>query len=159
MGRDRSSAGVGRTGASAFRTPARTTILTGVVVAFAAVSNINEVVELCNIGTLFAFVLVSSGVIILAKPIRRRVRSASPLVPRVPMGAILMCGCLMAELPWVTWLRFVIWLALGLGSTSVTAAPTSDASTKAEALVSKAHPNESDASACPPPPHFHLFLA
>src|SRR5262249_39557790 len=51
-----------------FQTPHITTILTGVFVAgFSAVSNINEVVELCNIGTLFAFILVALGILILRK--------------------------------------------------------------------------------------------
>ena len=99
-----------------FRTPHLTTMLTGAFVAgFAAVTNINEVVELCNIGTLFAFVLVAAGIIILRRTDPDRPRPfRTPLVPWVPLLAILSCGYLMAELPWVTWLRFVIWLGLGL---------------------------------------------
>ena len=54
-----------------YRTPHVTTILTGVLVAvFAAVTNINEVVELCNIGTLFAFVLVAAGILSCGAPTR-----------------------------------------------------------------------------------------
>ncbi|MCX6874739.1 MAG: amino acid permease [Verrucomicrobia bacterium] len=99
-----------------YRTPHRMTILTGVFVAgFAAVTNINEVVELCNIGTLFAFVLVAAGVILLRRSDPARLRPfRTPLVPWVPWCAILSCGYLMAELPWVTWARFVIWLGVGL---------------------------------------------
>jgi len=99
-----------------YRTPHTMTILTGVFVAgFAAVTNINEVVELCNIGTLFAFVLVAAGVIILRRTDPDRPRPfRTPLVPWVPLLAILSCGYLMAELPWVTWARFVIWLGIGL---------------------------------------------
>jgi len=99
-----------------YRTPHVTTILTGVFVAvFAAVSNINEVVELCNIGTLFAFVLVAAGILVLRRIDPNRPRPfRTPLLPWVPLAAIVCCGYLMAELPWVTWLRFVIWLALGL---------------------------------------------
>ncbi len=100
-----------------FRTPYVTTILTGIFVAgFAAVTNINEVVELCNIGTLFAFVLVAVGVWILRRTEPDRPRPfRTPLVPWVPLLAIVTCGYLMAELPFVTWARFVIWLAVGLG--------------------------------------------
>jgi basic amino acid/polyamine antiporter, APA family len=99
-----------------YRTPHTMTILTGVFVAgFAAVTNINEVVELCNIGTLFAFVLVAAGVIILRRTEPDRPRPfRTPLVPWVPLLAILSCGYLMAELPWVTWARFIIWLGIGL---------------------------------------------
>ncbi len=99
-----------------YRTPHVTTILTGVVVAvFASVLNINEVVELTNIGTLFAFVLVALGIILLrrADPDRKR-PFRTPLVPLTPALAILMCGYLMLQLPWVTWVRFVLWLAVGL---------------------------------------------
>ena len=101
---------------SRFRTPHVTTILTGVLVAaFAGVSNINEVVELCNIGTLFAFVLVAAGILVLRRTDPQRPRPfRTPLVPWVPLGAILTCAWLMRELPWVTWLRFVVWLAVGL---------------------------------------------
>src|SRR5215471_18923384 len=84
-----------------FRTPYVTTILTGVLMAaFAGVSNINEVVELCNIGTLFAFVLVAAGVLILRRVDPERPRPfRTPLVPWVPLGAILTCALLMRELP------------------------------------------------------------
>ena len=99
-----------------YRTPYITTILTGVfVAAFAAISNINEVVELTNIGTLFAFVLVSIGIIVLRRTDPRRPRPfRTPLVPLVPGLAVLMCTYLMFELPLVTWIRFVVWLAIGL---------------------------------------------
>jgi APA family basic amino acid/polyamine antiporter len=99
-----------------FRTPHITTILTGVLVAgFAAVTNIDEVVDLCNIGTLFAFVLVAAGILVLRRtdPGRRR-PFRTPLVPWVPLLAILSCGYLMAVQPRVTWRRFVVWLAVGL---------------------------------------------
>jgi len=99
-----------------YRTPHVTTILTGVFVAgFAAVTNINEVVELCNIGTLFAFVLVAAGVMVLrwTEPDRAR-PFRTPWVPWVPLLAIVTCGYLMIELPWTTWARFLIWLGVGL---------------------------------------------
>jgi APA family basic amino acid/polyamine antiporter len=99
-----------------YRTPHVTTILTGVFVAvFAAVANIDEIVELTNIGTLFAFILVAIGIIILRRIDPDRPRPfKTPLVPVVPLLSVVCCGYLMMELPWVTWLRFVVWLAIGL---------------------------------------------
>jgi basic amino acid/polyamine antiporter, APA family len=99
-----------------FRTPYVTTVLTGVLVAgFAAVSNINEVVELCNIGTLFAFVLVAAGILVLRRIDPDRPRPfRTPWVPWVPLGAIATCAWLMCELPAKTWLRFLYWLIAGL---------------------------------------------
>ncbi len=99
-----------------FRTPHVTTILTGVFVGvFASVTNINEMVELTNIGTLFAFVLVAVGIIIMRRTDPSRPRPfRAPLVPWVPIGAILSCGYLMLELPRVTWFRFFFWLVIGL---------------------------------------------
>jgi APA family basic amino acid/polyamine antiporter len=99
-----------------YRTPHVTTILTGVVVAaFAGVSNIDEVVELCNIGTLFAFVVVAGGVLVLRRIEPDRPRPfRCPWVPWVPLLAIGSCAYLMLELPWITWVRFLGWLALGL---------------------------------------------
>ena len=99
-----------------YRTPHITTILTGVFVAvFAAVANIDEIVELTNIGTLFAFVLVAIGIVILRRTDPGRSRPfRTPLVPLVPALAVICCVYLMSELPAVTWWRFVIWLAIGL---------------------------------------------
>lgn len=99
-----------------YKTPHITTIWTGVVVAvFSAVANINEIVELTNIGTLFAFVLVCIGIIILRKtdPDRHRV-FRTPWVPVVPLLGIAMCVYLMLGLPTVTWVRFGVWLLVGL---------------------------------------------
>ncbi|MET0397943.1 MAG: amino acid permease [Longimicrobiaceae bacterium] len=99
-----------------YRTPHVTTILTGAFVAFfAAFANINEVIELTNIGTLFAFVLVALGVMVLRvrDPGRHR-PFRTPAIWFVAPAAILSCGYLMAELPRVTWERFIIWLAIGL---------------------------------------------
>ncbi len=99
-----------------YQTPHVTTIWTGIVVAvLSGVANINEIVELTNIGTLFAFVLVCAGIIILRRtdPDRPRVFK-TPFVPLVPLLGIAMCIYLMAGLPWVTWVRFGVWLAVGL---------------------------------------------
>lgn len=99
-----------------YRTPHITTLLTGVLVAaFSAVTNINEMVELTNIGTLFAFILAAAGVIVLRRTEPNRPRPfRAPLVPWVPLAAIVCCGYLMAQLPWVTWRRFLVWLGVGL---------------------------------------------
>jgi APA family basic amino acid/polyamine antiporter len=99
-----------------FRTPHVTTILTGVFVGFfAAFANIDEVVELTNIGTLFAFILVAAGVIILRRTDPDRERPfRTPLVPLVPLLSIASCAFLMFQLPRITWIRFGVWLALGL---------------------------------------------
>ena len=99
-----------------FRTPYIGTLITGTFVAtFAAFANIAEVVELTNIGTLFAFVLVSAGVIVLrrAEPDRPRPFRV-PLVPLVPILSIVCCIYLMLQLPLVTWIRFGLWLGLGI---------------------------------------------
>lgn len=99
-----------------YRTPYVGTIITGTFVAtFAAFANIAEVVELTNIGTLFAFVLVSAGVIFLrrAEPDRPRPFRV-PWVPLTPLISIVACSYLMFQLPLVTWIRFGIWLAIGL---------------------------------------------
>ncbi|HNQ89859.1 MAG TPA: amino acid permease [Verrucomicrobiota bacterium] len=99
-----------------FRTPHVTTILTGVFVAlFSGITNINEMVELTNIGTLFAFVLVAVGILVLRRTEPDRPRAfRTPWVPFVPICAIVSCGYLMTELPAITWLRFAGWLGLGL---------------------------------------------
>ena len=99
-----------------FKTPYVGTILTGVFVAvFAAFANIAEVVDLTNIGTLFAFILVSAGVIFLRRsdPDRRRPFRV-PWVPLTPLISIVACFYLMLQLPVVTWIRFGIWLVIGL---------------------------------------------
>jgi APA family basic amino acid/polyamine antiporter len=99
-----------------YGTPARLTILLGVLIAIlAALVPLGEIVKLVNIGTLFAFVLVNIGVIIL-----RRTRPDMPRPYRVPWSPVLpILGVafaiyLMSDLPLTTWIRFVIWLAIGL---------------------------------------------
>jgi APA family basic amino acid/polyamine antiporter len=99
-----------------FRTPYRITILTGVVVAIiAAFVDLTRLAELVNIGTLFAFCLVSVGVMILRRTQPDLPRAfRTPLVPVVPILAILFCLYLMVSLPVGTWWRFAIWMVLGL---------------------------------------------
>ncbi len=98
-----------------FGTPFRITLITGVAVA--AISGFVELgtlVDLVSIGTLFAFALVSAGVLVL-----RRTRPDLPRGFRVPAApvvavlSVLACVYLMLNLIGETWVRFVVWLALG----------------------------------------------
>lgn len=99
-----------------FRTPHHATILTGVAVAvLAALVPIGEAADMTNIGTLFAFVLVCIGVLVL-----RRLRPDHPrpfrvpLMPIVPVLGVAACLGLMAFLPAITWWRFAIWTVVGV---------------------------------------------
>jgi APA family basic amino acid/polyamine antiporter len=99
-----------------FRTPYIPTVLTGIAVGVtAALLPIEEIAELTNIGTLFAFVLVCLGVWILRhqEPSMHR-PFRTPLVPLVPILGVFFCTYLMTSLPLVTWIRFVVWLGIGL---------------------------------------------
>jgi APA family basic amino acid/polyamine antiporter len=98
-----------------FGTPYRITIITGVgVAALAAVVPLSELANLVSIGTLFAFVLVSAGVIILRRSRPDLERSFSvPGVPWLPVLSIVACAWLMVNLSVETWARFVIWLVIG----------------------------------------------
>jgi APA family basic amino acid/polyamine antiporter len=100
-----------------YGTPARLTIGLGVLIAIlAALVPLSAIVKLVNIGTLFAFVLVNIGVIIL-----RRTRPEMPRPYRVPWSpvlpilGVLFAVYLMSDLPLSTWIRFVVWLIIGLG--------------------------------------------
>jgi APA family basic amino acid/polyamine antiporter len=99
-----------------YRTPYIPTTLTGIAVGItAALLPIQEIAELTNIGTLFAFVLVCAGVWILRRvepELKRPFRT--PLVPLVPILGVVFCLYLMASLPFVTWIRFFVWMAIGL---------------------------------------------
>ena len=99
-----------------FATPHVTTLITGVIVAFcSSVASIGELVDLTNVGTLFAFILVAGGILILRYTDPQRPRPfRTPLVPWVPLAAILSCAYLMYELPGITWFRFLIWMLVGL---------------------------------------------
>jgi len=98
-----------------FGTPHKITLITMVVVAaLAGFVPLSTLAELVNIGTLFAFMLVSAGVLYLrsAEPGRHR-PFRTPLVPAVPLLAIAGCIYLAVTLPTDTWLRFVVWMLLG----------------------------------------------
>ena len=100
-----------------FKTPHITTILTGVLVGgFAAVMSIDEMVDLTNIGTLFAFVLVCIGITILRHkdPGRHRPFKVPLGAWLLPMLGVISCIFLMYYLPPTSWWRFVAWLMLGL---------------------------------------------
>jgi basic amino acid/polyamine antiporter, APA family len=99
-----------------FRTPYITTIWTGVAVGgVAMLTDIGSLADLTNIGTLFAFILVCLGVIILRrKDAGRRRPFRVPMVPLLPLLGVFFCFVLMLSLPLETWGRFVGWLAIGL---------------------------------------------
>jgi APA family basic amino acid/polyamine antiporter len=99
-----------------FRTPAVATWIAGFVVGIpAGILDIGTLADLSNIGTLFAFVLVSAGVIILRfrDPGRHRgFRAPGGLA--APVLSVVFCFLLMAGLPILTWIRFFLWLVIGL---------------------------------------------
>jgi APA family basic amino acid/polyamine antiporter len=100
-----------------FRTPYINTIITGVLVGgVAAVASIDEMVDLTNIGTLFAFILVCIGIPVMRYKDPSRARPFKvPLGPwLLPMMGIASCLFLMFYLPPASWWRFVGWLILGL---------------------------------------------
>lgn len=98
-----------------FKTPHRPTILLGVLIAIlAGFTPLSELAELVNIGTLFAFVVVAIGVIILRRSrpdLHRAFRT--PWVPFIPILSVCASLWLMLNLPAETWLRFAIWMAAG----------------------------------------------
>jgi len=98
-----------------FRTPWKSTILTGIFVALlAGFLPLRILAELVNIGTLFAFVIVCSAVLIMRKTHPNAERPfRAPLVPLIPILGIITCLVLMFSLPEENWLRLFIWLAIG----------------------------------------------
>ena len=99
-----------------YETPDLSTWVAGIVVAIpAGIWDIGTLADLTNIGTLFAFVIVSVGVIILRRKHPNQVRGFRvPWVPVLPAFSIVFCFTLMLSLPLETWIRFVVWLVIGL---------------------------------------------
>jgi APA family basic amino acid/polyamine antiporter len=99
-----------------FGTPYRITIVTGAFVAvLAGFVPLAELSKLVSIGTLFAFVVVSAGVIVLRRTRPELERAFRvPGVPLVPILSIAACVWLMVNLSVETWLRFVVWMLLGV---------------------------------------------
>jgi len=99
-----------------FRTPWKSTILTGIFVALlGAFLPLRLLAELVNIGTLFAFVVVCMAVLIMRRTNPEAARPfRAPLVPLVPIAGILTCLLLMFSLPAENWWRLFIWLAIGI---------------------------------------------
>jgi APA family basic amino acid/polyamine antiporter len=101
---------------SKYKTPYKANLIIMLIVgAFAAFVPGDIVGDMTSIGTLFAFILVCIGVIILRKTNPELPRAfRTPWVPFVPIMGILSCGLMIAGLGWTNWLRLFIWLAIGL---------------------------------------------
>jgi APA family basic amino acid/polyamine antiporter len=99
-----------------FKTPHWSTWIAGFAVGVpAGLVDIGDAADLSNIGTLFAFVLVSLGVIFLRRMQPGRERAFRvPFVPWFPLISVVLCGGLMTGLTVITWIRFFVWLGLGL---------------------------------------------
>ncbi len=99
-----------------YQTPYRGTVITGLAVALiAGFIPLGDIAEMANIGTLFAFVLVSIGIIYLRKKHPdRKGGFRTPFVPAIPIASMVLCLLLMFSLPLITWLRFFVWMAIGL---------------------------------------------
>ncbi len=99
-----------------FKTPHWSTWIACFAVGIpAGMVDIGDAADLSNIGTLFAFTLVSLGVILLRRRQPDRPRAFRvPFVPWFPLISIVLCGGLMTGLTVITWIRFVVWLGLGL---------------------------------------------
>lgn len=99
-----------------FQTPYKSNLLFAVLVSlFAAFVPVNIVGEMTSIGTLFAFVLVCIGVLILRKTQPNAPRAfRTPWVPVVPILGILVCLFMMYSLPGETWVRLIVWMAVGI---------------------------------------------
>lgn len=100
---------------SKFRTPAKNNLLFMILVsAFAAFVPARVVGEMTSIGTLFAFILVCIGVLIMRKKMPEAPRAfRTPLVPLVPILGIVVCLFMMVFLPLDTWIRLIVWMMIG----------------------------------------------
>jgi len=98
------------------KTPIRIIWICGILMSsLSAMVPISDLAELVNIGTLFAFIIVCAGVLYLRRTHPEMERPfKTPGMPYVPILGILCCLYLIANLPWVTMFRFVIWMTMGL---------------------------------------------
>lgn len=126
-----------------FRTPDVATWVAGFFVAIpAGIFDIGTLVNLSNIGTLFAFILVSVAVLILRKRQPNRPRAFRvPWSPWIPIASVVLCFVLMASLTVENWVRFFVWLVIGLlfyfdfGIRHSTAGRAADASSQRAAIL------------------------
>ncbi|MCV7401795.1 amino acid permease [Mycobacterium fragae] len=97
-------------------TPVRITVVVALLVAFAASAfPMSKLEEMVNVGTLFAFVLVSAGVIVLRRTRPDLPRGFRvPWVPLLPIASVVACLWLMLNLTGLTWIRFGVWMAVGI---------------------------------------------
>jgi len=92
-----------------------TWVTAGAVSVFCGIIPLGKLAELTNIGTLFAFIVVSIGVLVLRKTQPDLTRGFKvPFVPVVPILAVVFCGYLVLQLPKMTWISFGVWLVIGL---------------------------------------------
>lgn len=98
------------------KTPILIIVLSGIVISLlAGLLPMNQAAELVNIGTLAAFTLVNAGIVVLRMKKPNMIRPFKlPFSPIVPILGMFFCLYLMVHLPFVTWLRFFIWMGLGL---------------------------------------------
>ncbi len=99
-----------------FRTPFKNTFLVGTLAGIVgALTPIDDIGKMVNIGTLLAFVIVCIAIMILRKTDPERSRPfRTPWVPLVPLMGILFNGYMMVRLGWLNWARLIIWLAVGM---------------------------------------------
>jgi len=99
-----------------FRTPFFATLMTGIFVAVgASLASLEEMADLCSIGTLSAFLLVCIGILVLRRRDPHRVRPfRTPWVPAIPLLGVAACLGLLAGFPQLAWFRFAVWLAAGI---------------------------------------------
>jgi APA family basic amino acid/polyamine antiporter len=98
------------------RTPVTGTLIATVLASgIGAVLPISLLTQMVSVGALVAFISVAASVLVLRRTQPKAVRPfRTPGVPLVPVGAIVICGCLILALPPATWVRFGIWLGVGL---------------------------------------------
>jgi APA family basic amino acid/polyamine antiporter len=99
-----------------FRTPFKNTILVGFLAGIVgAVTPIDDIGKMVNIGTLLAFVIVCIAIVILRRTEPERARPfRTPWVPLVPILGVLFNGYMMVRLGWLNWARLIVWLVIGM---------------------------------------------